>query len=754
MARTDGAGVEDCFSNLLRYREAHLSHVPAPYYDGGGKPDPPAQDGASNQPGVDLHAELKRNLDHITAEPDLDLCHPHLVKLLDDLADEEDTLESDPTRRQQVDSTSNDESSLDHFDDYTPDCTIERKSSSSASEAIRDTDLSAENIAYLFAEQAASKLDTVDFHLLLDFLNREPQSGDLKALKALTRKNKETFYENELKLSGGSRDRLTRPTGPENADLGLVLHVSSKDEEIEEFWDDESRTIQLLMAKGVVDQADDFVFAFDWHWRAEGKRSRRRGPCPTTAWPPKLRLLHNTFSATLLEQLPLPLLIVAGACPVLQYRNTLPPTARHVELKIAIPDSPRPDAEIVFNLDFRECGLKRIVAFVDHPSAVFFRRQHYHINIRLDAVFNFFLWLNGKNYDIATFTGRRSGNTEGLRFAEPWKELHEYKKKENALGRHLAQSDYEQSFLLWARKYLEEDPIAILARGDSLAARVDHNFKKNVRMALAKRSGHEYAEYWHDKEPNISVATGPATIKLHVDPGKATLQIKAPWELGAMVNGSSLTPIIKFFDDYLALYLGSRKVFSQSRQSLTGSGSQGKEWDQQFDKELRRLRQVSQDLEKQGSSLSVLPDSSPHNQAPSTEVWVTSRNRGGHNHLHLCIRSKHLVGKYPDVERWDGKCKTGCIVQEKQDVDPSKVPDERREEPAKTQGKASIAGSNRSEYNKEYYHRNKEAQQAKNRAYQERNRAEENEKAKLRMRNLRQQRRAAVQGGAPQSTGQ
>ena len=50
---------------------------------------------------------------------------------------------------------------------------------------------------------------------------------------------------------------------------------------------------------------------------------------------------------------------------------------------------------------------KRIVACVDHTSAVFFRRQHYHINICLDAVFKFFLWLNGKDCDKATFTGRK-----------------------------------------------------------------------------------------------------------------------------------------------------------------------------------------------------------------------------------------------------------------------------------------------------------------------------------------------------------
>ncbi len=93
----------------------------------------------------------------------------------------------------------------------------------------------------------------VNFHSLLDFLTQAPQSGDSSALKELTRKDVETFYENELKLSEGSRDRPTRPTGPENADLDLVLHVASKEDEIEDFWDVESRTIQLLIRKGVLD---------------------------------------------------------------------------------------------------------------------------------------------------------------------------------------------------------------------------------------------------------------------------------------------------------------------------------------------------------------------------------------------------------------------------------------------------------------------------------------------------------------------
>jgi hypothetical protein len=94
---------------------------------------------------------------------------------------------------------------------------------------------------------------------------------------------------------------------------------------------------------------------------------------------------------------------------------------------------------------------------------------------------------------------------------------------------------------------------------------VDQNFKKTVRLALARRFGHEYAEYWHNKEPEISIATGPATIKLYIDPENPALQFQGPWELGAMVNVSPLDPTIKFREDHVALSLGSRKVFSRSR---------------------------------------------------------------------------------------------------------------------------------------------------------------------------------------------
>ena len=75
------------------------------------------------------------------------------------------------------------------------------------------------------------------------------------------------FFAAELALTGKSANRLARPSGASDAELGLILHCQSKEGDIGEFWDMENRTIQTLAEKGF---SNIFVFGFDWHWRAEG----------------------------------------------------------------------------------------------------------------------------------------------------------------------------------------------------------------------------------------------------------------------------------------------------------------------------------------------------------------------------------------------------------------------------------------------------------------------------------------------------
>jgi len=56
-----------------------------------------------------------------------------------------------------------------------------------------------------------------------------------------------SFYETETSLSQQDPNRLAKPSEPEDAELGVAIHM-------------------LLQDKGL---NPDFMFGFDWHWWAE-----------------------------------------------------------------------------------------------------------------------------------------------------------------------------------------------------------------------------------------------------------------------------------------------------------------------------------------------------------------------------------------------------------------------------------------------------------------------------------------------------
>jgi hypothetical protein len=367
-------------------------------------------------------------------------------------------------------------------------------------------------------------------------------------------------------------------------------------------------------------------------------------------------------------------------------------------------------------------------------------------------------------HEERTFTERQAEHRRGVPGSAPLAELHDYNKRERNLGRNLLHHEYDQAFLSWAHQYLDDDVSALLGRGESLAQALRQKIDGKIsasfyepnrvlrhatanRQRNAQRYGYEFKEYWDGHEVKVH---RNGYVRLYMSAAEPALKFRTPKHVFAACEESGIPAVIEFSQEGLALFLGSRKVFSRSRQSLTGSGAQAKEWEQQFDKELRQSRQVAKDLEKQGSPESSSAKCVRHAQSPATEVWMATRSRGKHKHLHLCIRSKHLIGKYPDIERWDGTCRTGCTLQEEQDIDHSRVPGEESKEQAKTQSKAS---NDRSDYHKAYYEANKEEIQAKNRAYWERNKADLNEKAKIRMRALRQHRKNALQRDATTADG-
>jgi hypothetical protein len=235
-------------------------------------------------------------------------------------------------------------------------------------------DISLTTIASLFAEEAEKSLTITEFKDLLHFLNNYI-SYDAQQLHQLVVEKLNAFYIAEVQESSKPRNRLAAPSGPENANLGLIMHCQSKEGEIGPFWDMESLSIQSLAQKGL---SVKFMYGFNWHWRAETS-ARGRGGCSTNYWTKALRNLHDTLSSDLLEILPLPLLIVARGCARMLYCKTLSTRAQRVEIVLAS------NFTIEFNLDFTPSGLTCITTYIPHPSASFFpveKFKQFSISIR------------------------------------------------------------------------------------------------------------------------------------------------------------------------------------------------------------------------------------------------------------------------------------------------------------------------------------------------------------------------------------
>lgn len=173
-------------------------------------------------------------------------------------------------------------------------------------------DLSGPQIAVKFAQEASSKLSEQEFAELLNFLKSPTaaKKDTREQLRVRVTERLEDFYSRETRLSGETRERLAGPGGPEDANLGLILHLQTKKIGWGCFWDPESRTIALLNRKGI---SGEFAYGYDWHWRGE-ETWNGRTTCPTREWNKDLRMLHDECSAHLLEILSMPFLITGLGC--------------------------------------------------------------------------------------------------------------------------------------------------------------------------------------------------------------------------------------------------------------------------------------------------------------------------------------------------------------------------------------------------------------------------------------------------------
>ena len=244
------------------------------------------------------------------------------------------------------------------------------------------------------------------------------------------------------------------------------MHIQTKDGQIGEFWDVESRAIQVSGQKGLHRNS---AFAFDWHWRGE-TTAEQRGSCSTAKWPMVQRELHDELSQDILEILPLPILLIAGTCVRNKYRRTLSNMARRLELAVS------PMTSIEVDLDFRADGLRRMTVYMDHPSASDFQpARAEQRSTRQDASINLCVWLTGQTCNPTAFSHTLKKHRRGVGDTSPLKPMWRSIKLEQEIGGVLGKESYNPFCWKWAGRVLNKDPAIILEEGGSVALAVRHH---------------------------------------------------------------------------------------------------------------------------------------------------------------------------------------------------------------------------------------------------------------------------------------
>jgi len=342
--------------------------------------------------------------------------------------------------------------------------------------------ISGAELATRFCTEASRILTDADFFQLERFLTTAPRSSTATpdAQNTLSEMLRQ-FYSEEVETSGQDRNRLATPSGPVNATLGLVMHIQTKKGAVGPFWDHTNTSIQALAAKGL---SETFTFGFDWHWRAE-ESARRRGACPTTAWAEALRRAHDRISRDILALLPLPFVVVAGACPRRQYKKVASGTVTTLEMEII------PGLALTIDLQFDNERLRRITTYVDHPAVGFYNPSTAEAQtLRLDAAFNLVLWLLKRDHCPTSFQSfyfsyRRTGTVPN---AAPLAELWGYVRVEAGRQVTLQLDEYKLSFLSWATRFLGKDLATIINGGGSIASAVRAELGSRISRSKSYRA--------------------------------------------------------------------------------------------------------------------------------------------------------------------------------------------------------------------------------------------------------------------------
>jgi hypothetical protein len=259
-------------------------------------------------------------------------------------------------------------------------------------------------------------------------------------------------------FSGEDSTRLARPSGRAGARLGLILHIQTRNGEIEDCWDLNSTAVTMLHDKGL---SPESTFSFDWHWRAESKEESRSIQCTASTWPRALKRLHDDFSKQVLDLLDLPFLIIFGACPRISHQKILDTRTKTVRVPIG------PSGKhLEFWLDFSGLNgaLRRIILCLPHPAM--FHRLNGEILVStaelLDQDLNCMMWLDGQRYKSCSMSKMTNTNNpkpfKGINFVE----LHAYRKRERLHGRALKVEELSAAFKNHAQNYLETDLLLLV----------------------------------------------------------------------------------------------------------------------------------------------------------------------------------------------------------------------------------------------------------------------------------------------------
>jgi hypothetical protein len=158
------------------------------------------------------------------------------------------------------------------------------------------------------------------------------------------------------------------------------------------------------------------------------------------------------MSTSLLSMLSFRFLLIGGACAKHHYLKI--PSARRRRLEV--PLIPGLNLELV--LEFEAHRLRRIVAFAEHSSAMYFTNVTRYLSmcLRFEAGSNFFLWPSGRPHHPVSMQTLYS--VRGFRQPRraPLSEMWRYVRVEQtaqASGCQVSPSEYDASFLDWARAY-------------------------------------------------------------------------------------------------------------------------------------------------------------------------------------------------------------------------------------------------------------------------------------------------------------